>query len=373
MLFLIYSFNANIELRRDSILNPVVFVYYYLNYNDLTFFKSNDKFIAKYKISLTLHLKKKQISGKSAYKEIILDNYEETISTENKDSGIISIAFSGIGDFKVYFEIIDINSQKKWKEEKNISIKNYKDVFVEEIRIKGSGTKIVNFEDSLRTSFDIFNPKNESIYLKITIKNPVGVRFYEEERILYGNNFFEEQLNLPGTYFSEGEFIISINAKGLKSKKSSNNDLHFLVQKPFFKSERFVKRVKQMIYIAPKSLIDKMIVAPYEEREKLWKEFWEKLDPTPETEKNEVLDEYFKNIDYCNQEFSSPFNEGCFTDRGRTFMKLGPPDSIERHPFDVDSKAYEIWYYYSKNYRLMFVDYYNLGDYKLENPPPELW
>lgn len=373
MLLIIFAFNSNIELKRDSLFNSFIFVYYYINYNDLTFFKSDTGFYSKYKISLSLHSKNKQISGKSVYKEIFLADYERTLSSEEKDSGIISISFSDIGNFKAYFEIVDLNSQRKWTNEKKITIKNYKDLFVGEIRIKGTGTKIINFEDTLRTSFDIFNPKNESILVKITIKNIAGVKFYEEERIIYGKKFFEEYLILPGTNFSEGEFFLSVNVKGKKTNKSSKSETFFLVQKPFFKSDRFVKRARQMIYIAPKSLIDKMIISSYEEREKMWIEFWKKLDPTPETEKNEVLDEYFKNIDYCNQEFSSPFSEGCFTDRGKTFMKLGPPDAVERHPFNINSKAYEIWFYYSKNYRLMFVDYYNLGDYKLENPPPELW
>ncbi len=373
MFFLIFAFSSNIELRRDSHSNPFIYVYYYVNYNDLSFFKTDSGFYAKYKVSLTLHSKRKQITGKSIFKEIFIKEYEKTITGEEKDSGNISINFSGVGDFKVYFEIIDLNSQRKMTDEKTISLKSYKDVFIEEIRIKSTGTKIINFEDSLRASFDIFNPKNESVYVKIIIKNFSGVRFYEEERILYGKNLFEEYLFLPGTTFSEGEFLLTINVKGLRTKKSSKSEVSFFVQKPFFKSERFVKRAKQMIYIAPKSLIDKMIISSYEERERLWAEFWKKLDPTPETDKNEVLEEYFKNIDYCNQEFSSPFSEGCFTDRGKVFMKLGPPDAVERHPFDIDSKAYEIWYYYSKNYRLMFVDYYNLGDYKLENPPPELW
>jgi len=354
-------------------MNPYIVVNYYINYQDLTFFKVDTGYIGRYKVSLTIHLNKKQISGKSSNKEIFIKDYSLTISNEMIDSGVISMNFSGKGDFTAYFEIVDLNSQKKWQDKKNFSIRNYKDIFVDEIRIKGTGTRIVNFEDSLRASFDIFNPHDESVLVQIMIKNLVGVKFYESESILYGKNFFEEELRLPGITFSEGEFTLIVEAKGLKTKKTKKSEMNFIVQKPFFKSERFVKRAKEMIYIAPKSFIDSIIVMPYEERERMWKEFWKKLDPTPETERNEVLEEYFRNIDYCNQQFSSPFSEGCFTDRGKVYMKLGPPDAVERHPFDLDSKAYEIWYYYSKNYRLLFIDYYNLGDYTLQNPPPELW
>ena len=49
------------------------------------------------------------------------------------------------------------------------------------------------------------------------------------------------------------------------------------------------------------------------------------------------------------------------------FVVMNAPDDIERHPYDSDSKPYEIWYYYEANLKLFFVDFSGVGDYELYN------
>ena len=43
----------------------------------------------------------------------------------------------------------------------------------------------------------------------------------------------------------------------------------------------------------------------------------------------------------------------------------GQPDEIERHPFEIDTYPYEIWYYYSLRLTMLFVDRDGDGDYRL--------
>jgi hypothetical protein len=52
------------------------------------------------------------------------------------------------------------------------------------------------------------------------------------------------------------------------------------------------------------------------------------------------------------------------------FIMLGPPSSVDRHPFEVDSKPYETWSYFDLNYRYVFVDDTGFGDFRLVTP---LW
>ena len=49
------------------------------------------------------------------------------------------------------------------------------------------------------------------------------------------------------------------------------------------------------------------------------------------------------------------------------------PNNIERHPFDIDAKPYEIWTYYEQNREFVFVDATGFGDYRLQNPMWDLW
>lgn len=101
-------------------------------------------------------------------------------------------------------------------------------------------------------------------------------------------------------------------------------------------------------------------------REALFKEFWGKRDPTPDTPDNELFDEYYKRVNMANQRFGSNKRDGWITDRGRVFIVFGAPDTIERtKPFRSSFAAYEVWYYEELRERFVFVDEYGFGEYRM--------
>ncbi len=132
------------------------------------------------------------------------------------------------------------------------------------------------------------------------------------------------------------------------------------------KTESYMERVNQLIYIATPEEIKKLKSAPKSERDSLWNDFWEKRDPVPTTKKNEAEIEYFKRVKYANEHFTS-YKPGWKTDRGMIYIKYGPPDDIESFPYNIDTEPYEIWYYNDLNRRFIFVDKYGWGDYQLVN------
>jgi len=67
------------------------------------------------------------------------------------------------------------------------------------------------------------------------------------------------------------------------------------------------------------------------EREKFIDQFWLQRDPTPGTVENEFKEEHYRRIAYANERFASGM-PGWKTDRGRIYIKYGPPDEIESHP-----------------------------------------
>ena len=70
------------------------------------------------------------------------------------------------------------------------------------------------------------------------------------------------------------------------------------------------------------------------ERQHFVEEFWARRDPTPETPANEYKEEHYRRIAYANSHFAyAPDNlPGWQTDRGRVYIKFGPPDEIDSHP-----------------------------------------
>jgi len=167
-----------------------------------------------------------------------------------------------------------------------------------------------------------------------------------------------------------GAFLISVTLK------DTNNKVIASTLKSF--NSRWVgvpsaindldKAVAQLIYIASSSEKSYIESAPNkEEKIKRYLEFWKKKNPNPHEEDNRVFDEYYRRINYANENFSH-FMEGWRTDRGLVYITLGPPNNIDRHPFDYDAKPYEIWEYYEMNQQFVFMDETGFGDYRLITP-----
>jgi GWxTD domain-containing protein len=126
--------------------------------------------------------------------------------------------------------------------------------------------------------------------------------------------------------------------------------------------------IEQLIYIANPDEIDYMEDGKdEEEKSKRFLDYWKSKDPSPGNVENEVFQEYFGRVNFANEQFSH-YREGWQTDRGMVFIILGPPNNVDRHPFEYDSKPYEIWEYYEINRSFTFLDETGFGDYRLITP-----
>ena len=126
--------------------------------------------------------------------------------------------------------------------------------------------------------------------------------------------------------------------------------------------EEFVSDVRYIITKQEKKIF---LNLPPEERDAFIKEFWEKRDPTPETDYNEFKDTYYSRIEEANQMFSRGQSDGWLRDRGRIFILLGPPEHRMQYPRGPTQEGVptEIWYY--GPYPIMFTDDYFSGEYHL--------
>jgi GWxTD domain-containing protein len=68
-----------------------------------------------------------------------------------------------------------------------------------------------------------------------------------------------------------------------------------------------------------------------EERDNFIEAFWQRRDPTPDTEENEYKEEHYRRIAYANEHFAAGI-PGWKTDRGRIYIMYGPPDETDSHP-----------------------------------------
>lgn len=108
--------------------------------------------------------------------------------------------------------------------------------------------------------------------------------------------------------------------------------------------------IEMMKYIVSEDQLKELKKGNDKEKEKKFRAFWEKRDPTPNSEFNELMTEYYKRVHYAFVEYRSPENpNGQDTDRGEVYIKYGPPNSRERS-FPKKGKAIETWKYSDRTF-----------------------
>jgi len=127
--------------------------------------------------------------------------------------------------------------------------------------------------------------------------------------------------------------------------------------------------ISQLQYIATGDERDYMKAGKTDdEKRKRFLEFWKSKDPSPNTKRNEVMMEYYKRLSYASKHFTSIYQEGWKSDMGMVYIIFGMPSSVDRHPYEMDSKPYEVWDYYEINREFIFIDETGFGDYRLITP-----
>ncbi len=119
-----------------------------------------------------------------------------------------------------------------------------------------------------------------------------------------------------------------------------------------------------------------------EERDQFIEAFWQRRDPTPDTEENEFKEEHYRRIAYANEHFAAGI-PGWKTDRGRMYIVFGPADEIEAHPSggtyqrpmeegggETSTFPFETWRYryiegIGQEVIIEFVDTCMCGDYHM--------
>ena len=119
-----------------------------------------------------------------------------------------------------------------------------------------------------------------------------------------------------------------------------------------------------------------------EERDQFIEAFWQRRDPTPDTEENEFKEEHYRRIAYANEHYAAGI-PGWKTDRGRMYIVFGPADQIDSHPSggayqrpmeegggETSTFPFETWRYrylegIGQEVIIEFVDTCMCGDYHM--------
>ena len=95
-----------------------------------------------------------------------------------------------------------------------------------------------------------------------------------------------------------------------------------------------------------------------------WEAFWGRRDPDPETATNAALARFLERVAYVTEEFGV-LEPGWKSDRGRIYIKFGPPDHVEEFYTETYRYPTLVWYYYGRNRNYVFQDQEGFGRYRL--------
>jgi len=368
--------------------NTKVDFFLQLPFEKLSFIKAGEKFRAEYSVSVTVNdeNKLKLITEKSWTEKIELLDFNKTNS--KSDYNLSARSFK-LAPGKYYFTILveDLDSRKEYRAEAEVPVRTFdQELAISDIMListkttSESGTvKIVpNLSRNVAAQkggipifFEVYSSAERELELTYTIVDTKNNPLFTDkkiEKLKMGNTqlFYTFDFKDAGM----GEYRMVISAPFVDDKTVVVSTKSFFSRWSGMPStlKDLEKASDQLIYIAGPDEID-FIQDGKDFAEKLdrFMQFWEKKDPTQGTPENEVFNEYYRRIEFANKNFKQML-EGWRSDMGMVYVTLGSPNNVERHPFEYDSKPYEVWDYYDINRRFVFVDQTGFGDYRLVTP-----
>jgi len=325
---------------------------------DVIFHKVDTSYHASFKIIAEVFDEKGNLVGGDLWqKKWDLFDYSETLKRSIIDSDILFLDIDNFSAEFIKIIFIDDKSSSRFAF-KTISINSLKDI-----------GDIIILNDSVIQLDSDFAPLSElramctsrdSIQSFILRSKYTLMDSMVGSNILYNNmEFYYYDFICPE---DSGEYYIVA-----RSETDSSVLLFHVIDKYIRDSIKLDQRLEQMVYLIPPGTLSQILNRTFENKKIFFEQFWKDIDPTPTTERNEILDIYYERIDYASTMLRES-GPGWKTDRGKVYILLGQPDEIEDYPFQIDSPPYQVWYYFSRGMRLTFMDSHLIGCYDLIEP-----
>ncbi len=392
---LIYS--AIYVIPSDTI-NTVYFTYK-IPYNRFIFVKNINGYKADYRITLEVFtLNGKHVTRQIQRNEIFTKNFENTNSNSIFKQNFIKFQLQE-GKYKVYpiFNDLNINKEIYLKPDTvNIRKKNVSDILPPIVVNAGKVDCRKNSFIAL-TNFSNFIPFSEKEYNLIipfidTTVNLINYKIINDGDTLFNQNITNSFIaalkfqkcgkNLILKFGSKQRptrnFIIENFSHLLKEGKATIylTDLNNLkIIRKFSVYIKWINKpislrnpeqaIKYLSIIGKGSTVDRLLSGSSKRYLMHLNEYWKKFDPTPKTEFNPLMEEFYDRIDYAMKHFFTLGGKnGATTDRGKIFIQFGKPIKIERYSNNY-GQIVEEWFYNKPKRKFDFIDKDGTGNFKL--------
>jgi GWxTD domain-containing protein len=178
----------------------------------------------------------------------------------------------------------------------------------------------------------------DTLLVRYRIFNSAGNRMFEAENPIVisgeklGSTALFDIASLP-----TGNYLLVLDLLDADGAVLAGTDRKFDVLWSVYSWGRYeMEALGDLAYVFTESEMEDFKGLSPAERESFLKEFWDAIDPTPGTSINEALMEHFRRVKHADQHFGGASLRGALTDRGRLYIKYGPPDDIQSHYSDYE-------------------------------------
>ncbi|MDI6765644.1 MAG: GWxTD domain-containing protein [Bacteroidota bacterium] len=373
-------------------------IYLEVPYEGVNFTKKGDTFRASYEVSLSVYDSVETLVDEKWWTEKLeVKDYNQTISQTTSNLSQRSFLLTP-GLYYVVVQIRDNETNKLFRQKRKIRVRKFYDqpfalsdiMLVSNVKFDSGKTIIFpnisgnvgNLRDTFYLFFETYsnNPDTASFFVNIhNMKDDIVQRdsflFQVGDKKQSCFHKIMTSKLIAGDYLLQIKAVINKTDQSVEeSERTASSSRTFIIRWRGMPTSVFDldEAIEQLQYIADRKTVDEMRNAQPEKKREMYQEFWKKKDPTQKTERNELMEEYYARVAYANKNFSH-YTVGWKTDMGMIYIIFGSPSNIERHPFNIDSKPYEIWTYYEINREFIFVDVTGFGDYRLQNPIWDLY
>lgn len=375
-----------------------IFYTYKIPLDHLVFEKGADLFLAQYRISLEVFdiQKDKFITRAIKEKNIQVPDYDQTLSNSIFSEGSLELKLIP-GNYSVTEIFYDYKSAKEYKFPQKILNIDTLNRFLSPLIVDNQTFSCNDMESNVLANYGGQLPFDENEYTFILpvknfdldsllveiiqdgdtafngiLKNPArglftiaecgGKIILDDKSASAGYSLFK--LDGASTKIREGNFSIKVFGNNSNSKT-------FRFACKWINKPRSLKdpetAIKALKFVEKDSVIHSLLDVDKDDYQKELAEYWKKIDPTPLTEFNPLMQEYYLRLDYAAKTFRTVEGiNGANTDRGKIYIRFGKPAEVVRAS-DEHGYIVETWTYTNTQRKFVFVDKKGTGDFSLIN------
>ena len=366
-------------------LKDKVFIFFTIEYPQLTFIRSGNKFKASATFSVEVYDSTMNLYRDKKTKEVFVENYKQTKLP--KELGFLFYVDLPTGDYFLKSTLY-LNNESSLvtfptKKINGTSSIDYIPYLVLKDNINNGKGKVVSLGDY----YPLNNETNTLVFLTNTDLTDANLVVKQFGNVIFKGKLSFDSLKFINLHLSDGELFAqfqhgiselntyqsvgafsklipgkaSIFIDNGKSTFHRNINVYWKHKPKIFNNWDAI--VEVMSFVFPEKEIKKLKNSNSKTQMRDIFSVWAKYDDDSTTAYNPLMDEFFRRVDYADEHFSvSKKLRGYLTDRGKIFIQNGKPFNIKRDFTDLDFSR-EIWSY--GNRKFIFIDKRGLGEYKL--------